>query len=238
VIVKICGVKTAADALAAADAGAHLLGLNFYAPSPRAITPDAARTIAEAVRAHAPGVRLIGLFVNESVDAVAHTVTALRLDGVQLSGDETPDAVRALAERVRGAAPRGDTAHGTASTAVYKAVRPRSPQEAEALCTAYAPAFGHDPRLPALLVDAYHPHLYGGTGETASEAIVRAALGCAPRVMLAGGLTPANVAERAAVLGLWGVDVASGVEPDGQPGVKDAAKMRAFCAAARAAQPA
>jgi phosphoribosylanthranilate isomerase len=214
-VVKICGIVTLEDGLAAADAGADLLGLNFYRKSPRFVEVDVAAVITAAMREKlgAACPLFVGLFVNEAVGTISRTMETVGFRWVQLSGDESPDMLREL--------------RGTA----YKGIRPRKPAEAAEDAALFA-AFGpQDVRVPSLLVDAYHPALYGGTGESASAEVISAA--AAPRVMLAGGLTPANVAERVAALKPWGVDVASGVEVQGQPGRKDAAKMRAFVRAAK-----
>lgn len=215
--VKICGITTLADALAAADAGADMLGLNFYPKSPRYLVPDDARALCAALRAElgAACPLLIGLFVNEPVGKISVTMEHVGLRFVQLSGDESVDMLREL--------------RGTA----YKAIRPRSAAEAQEDAGYFAPGFSVDERIPSLLVDAHHPALYGGTGTQASAEVVLAAKARAPRLMLAGGLTPENVAAAIAGVQLWGVDTASGVEIDGQPGRKDKAKMRAFVQAAR-----
>lgn len=215
--VKICGVTTLDDALRCAEAGADLLGLNFYPPSPRYLPPERARLIAAGLRA-ALGTAcptLVGVFVNAEAAAIARILDEVGLDAAQLSGDEPPQTLAALDGRA------------------FKALRPRDAAaalDAARLFAAHAP---RDERLPALLVDAYHPQLYGGTGETAGQDVARAALGAASRVMLAGGLTPDNVAGRVRALRPWGVDVASGVER--APGVKDAALVRAFIAAVKSA---
>lgn len=215
VIVKICGITTLEDGLAAAEAGADLLGLNFYRKSPRFIEVEAAAQIAARLRAalgpNSP--LLVGLFVNEAAGRISTTMEAVGFKAVQLSGDESPELLSELRHTA------------------YKAIRPRTPAEAAADAALFAPLGTDDSRLPALLVDAYHPGLYGGTGTSAPTDVFAAAQ--APRVMLAGGLTPDNVAERVAELKPWGVDVASGVELDGQPGRKDPAKMRAFVDAAK-----
>jgi len=216
--IKICGVTTLDNALACAEAGADLLGFNFYARSPRCVTPDAARDLVNGLRA-ALGERcplLVGVFVNASAEEIAGVIAAAGLDAAQLSGDEPPETLRALDGRG------------------IKALRPRDPAEAETLALGYAPHAPRDERLPALLVDAYHPDLYGGTGEAASVDVAQAVMARVSRLMLAGGLAPENVGERVRALRPWGVDVASGVE-NGAPGVKDLARVRAFVAAVRAA---
>lgn len=217
VAIKVCGITTLDDALAAADAGADLLGLNFYRKSPRYLEPDVAAQLAADLRA-ALGAYcpiLVGLFVNESVGHISTTMETVGFRAVQLSGDESPELLRELRHTA------------------FKSIRPRNPAEAAEDATHFAPLGPDDERLPALLVDAFHPSLYGGTGESASAEVFAAV--AASRVMLAGGLTPDNVAERVTLMRPWGVDVASGVEFDGQPGRKDPARMRAFVAAARGA---
>jgi len=215
--IKICGLKVLDNALACAEAGADLLGFNFYPRSPRYVTPDAAREITHGLRAGL-GERcplLVGVFVNAPADAIAATLAAAGLDAAQLSGDEPPDTLQAL--------------HGRA----FKALRPRDPADAGEQAVLYQVHAPRDERLPALLVDAYHPALYGGTGRSASVETARAVMAHVPRTMLAGGLAPDNVGERVRAIRPWGVDVASGVEA-GTPGVKDLARVRAFIAAVRA----
>jgi phosphoribosylanthranilate isomerase len=217
--IKICGVTTLDDGLACAWAGADMLGLNFYPKSPRYLPPEQAQSLADGLRAALGNgcPLLVGVFVNEKVQHIAGVMQDVGLDLAQLSGDEPDDALAGLAGRA------------------IKAIRPRSQAEAidqAARFLAHAPRAAH---LPALLLDAYHPDLYGGTGEQASVEVARAVLAAAPRVMLAGGLTPDNVADRVRAIRPWGVDVASGVESD-QPGRKDPERVRAFVAAVRAAE--
>lgn len=216
--VKICGITSLEDGLAAARAGADMLGLNFYRRSPRFIEPDAAAALCAALRSElgADCPTLIGLFVNEIVGRISITMGKVGLKFVQLSGDESGEMVREL--------------KGTG----YKAIRPRSKAEAlddAAYFTEFAPT---DERVPSLLLDAYHPDLYGGTGEQASIEVALAVTAAVPRLMLAGGLKPENVGGIVRQAQPWGVDVASGVEFDGQPGRKDAMKMRDFVQAAKA----
>lgn len=216
-IVKICGVTTLDDALHAARAGADMIGLNFYRRSPRFIEPDAARTLADSLRAElgTSCPLLVGVFVNEVVGTISTTMERVGLKAAQLSGDESVDMLREL----RGVG--------------FKAVRPRSRAEALDDVAYFKPAVSADERLPSLLLDAYHPDLYGGSGEAASLEVAAAVRELLPRFMLAGGLTPDNVAARVEVIRPWGVDVASGVEIDGQPGRKDAARVSAFIRAAK-----
>lgn len=211
--IKICGVTSLDDALRCAEAGADLLGLNFYSSSPRYLAPERARLIAAGLRVVLGTAcpLLVGVFVNAAAAAIARILDDVGLDAAQLSGDEPPQTLAALDGRA------------------FKALRPRDAAAAQDVARLFAAHAPRDERLPALLVDAYHPQLYGGTGETAGEDVARAALGVVPRVMLAGGLTPDNVAARVRAIRPWGVDVASGIER--APGVKDMALVRAFIAA-------
>lgn len=215
--VKICGVTTFDDALMAAEAGADMLGLNFYRKSPRFIEPEKARELCDALRAKlgAACPLLVGLFVNEIVGRISTTMDKVGLDFAQLSGDESVELLREM----RGVA--------------YKAIRPRNQAEALDDTGYFMPALSTNERIPSLLVDAHHPNLYGGTGEQAAVEVALAVKAVVPRLMLAGGLNPDNVAEKVRAVQPWGVDVASGVEPEGHPGVKDAAKVRAFIDAVR-----
>jgi len=215
--VKICGVTTLDDALRCAEAGADLLGLNFYPPSPRYLPPDRARLLAAGLRSLLGTAcpLLVGVFVNADAATIRRILDEVGLDAAQLSGDEPPDTLAALDGRA------------------YKALRPRDGVKAVENARTFAAYAPRGERLPALLVDAYHPQLYGGTGEQASEDVARAITAVVPRLMLAGGLTPENVAARVRAIRLWGVDVASGVER--APGVKDIERVRAFIAAVKSA---
>ncbi|MCS6849024.1 MAG: phosphoribosylanthranilate isomerase [Anaerolineae bacterium] len=220
-IVKICGITNLDDALCAIDAGADLLGFIFYAKSPRAVTPDAAREIVAGIRGwHAKverlglgsgelGVKCVGVFVNESPAHMLRVLDDVGLDYAQLSGDESPDDLAAMGGRA------------------YKAIRAWSDA-----CAAFAQVPLTTRHLPDLLLDANHATLYGGSGQRADESLATR-LARRYRLLLAGGLTPDNVADAIRTIRPWGVDVASGVEAS--PGKKDHAKVRAFIAAAKAA---
>lgn len=214
--IKICGIKTLGDALTAAEAGADMLGLNFYPPSPRAITWDDARRLVADLRSTLGTVCpvIVGLFVNEEWQVIVAAGMMVDFDFAQLSGDEPRDTLARLA--------------GNA----VKAIRPQNREEALAGIGAYVPYAPDDERMPSLILDAYHPTLYGGTGEQASTDVALAVKARVPRLMLAGGLTPENVAERVTAIQPWGVDVASGVE-NGVTGRKDIGRMRAFIDAVR-----
>jgi phosphoribosylanthranilate isomerase len=212
VIVKICGLTHLDDALLALEAGADLLGFVLYPKSPRGVSLGVVAEIAQALR-RAPAFQqrrpaLVGVFVNAPPAEVARALDEAGLDLAQLSGHEPPDDLRALDGRA------------------YKAIR----GEAEALPSAGAP-LAH-PFCPDFLLDAAHPTLYGGSGQLADLALA-ARLAARHRLLLAGGLTPDNVAAAIRTVRPWGVDAASGVEA--APGKKDPAKVRAFVQAAKAA---
>ncbi|RMF77541.1 MAG: phosphoribosylanthranilate isomerase [Chloroflexi bacterium] len=210
--VKICGVTNYEDALIAAEAGADMLGLNFYKPSPRYIPPDEAATLCDHLRDELGNECpvLVGVFVNEVVGVVSAIMDQVGLDFAQLSGDESDE----MAAELRGVA--------------FKSIRPRNKDEALDDTRYYMPHFPEDERVPSLLLDAYRPNLYGGTGEEASIEVAQAVKNEVPRLMLAGGLTPENVADRIAAIQPWGVDVASGVELPGDKTKKDASRIRTF----------
>ena len=209
-IVKICGTTNLEDALAAVEAGADLLGFILYAKSPRYVAPAMVAEIVAGVRAAVPAPpRFVGVFVNAPPDEVLAVLAQTGLDLAQLHGDEPAAALAALQGRG------------------FKAVRPTGLDDALALAEAYA-ALGAGPDL---LIDAYAPHAYGGTGQRADWTAAAAVAQRVPHLLLAGGLTPENVAAAVEAVKPWGVDVASGVEAS--PGRKDHAKVRAFVAAAK-----
>lgn len=217
--VKICGIRSRENALMVARAGADLIGLNFYPQSPRYVRPSLARDIVESLR-DALGrdcPTLVGVFVNASADDVCEIAQHVGLDFVQLSGDESAETLLRL--------------NGVA----FKAIRPLDKADALESTRQFADTFPADIRAPSLLLDAFNPKLYGGTGETASVAVAQAVRGAAPRLMLAGGLNPQNVAERIQAIQPWAVDVASGVEV-GRPGIKDEDEVRRFITAVRSVE--
>lgn len=211
--IKICGLSTVEHALAAARAGADLIGLVF-APSRRRVSPDQAAAMTTALRTDPSGarVRLVGLFVNEPADQINAVSDSCGLDYIQLSGDETPAQAAGIARPL------------------IKALRLNGqPGEAawlQALQTG-TPAVQFAP-CP-LIVDAHVAGAYGGTGTLANWERA-AALARQVPVLLAGGLTPENVAAALATVQPWGVDVSSGVERDG---TKDTARIAAFIYAVR-----
>lgn len=217
--VKICGVTTIEDAVMVVESGADMIGLNFYKPSPRYLEPAVARTIVDALRyefgSDCP--LIVGVFVNATGSDIDTIIHRAGLDCAQLSGDESDEMLLELRGRA------------------FKAIRPMNQQQALEDATYYGKVPPEDDRAPSLLLDAYHPNLYGGTGEQASVKVALAVKAQVPRLMLAGGLKPDNIAERVGAIQPWGVDVASGVE-SGTPGVKDAAKVQAFISRAKQAQ--
>jgi phosphoribosylanthranilate isomerase len=208
--VKICGINDAAAMDAAVAAGADLIGFVFVPASPRAVTPAEAAALSAR---HAGGPLRVGLFVDPTDEAIAAALALCPLDILQLHGAETPE--RAAAIRARFARP------------VMKAIGVATEQDLTAVA-AFAPV------VDRFLFDAKPPPggaLPGGNAEPfewrllAGRAIPRPWL-------LAGGLTPGNVAEAIRIAGAPGVDVSSGVERS--RGAKDPALIRAFVAAAKA----
>ncbi len=205
--IKICGIRTADHALAAAEAGATMLGF-IFAPARRQVQPHEVAAIGQALRASGlPQPQLVGVFVNASAAQMLAHAQACGLGALQLSGDEPTE----LAEQLAG-------------LQLLKAIRfDGSAAERDWI----------ECELPnvRLLVDAHVPGAYGGAGVTADWDAARA-LAMRRPIVLAGGLAPANVADAIRHVQPWGVDVSSGVETDG---VKDMAKIRAFVQVARAA---
>lgn len=209
VAVKICGLKTLADVEAVAAAGAAYAGLNFFPKSPRYLTLDQARLLALAAP---PGLAKVALTVDAddaTLDAIAE---AMPLDMLQLHGHESPDRVAAV--RARYGLP------------VMKVVGVADEGDLAAL-------FDHATIADQIMVDAKPPKgavLPGGNGVAFDWRLVAGRRWLRPW-MLAGGLTPLNVAEAIRLTGARQVDVASGVES--APGVKDHARIAAFVAATR-----
>jgi phosphoribosylanthranilate isomerase len=189
--VKICGITNWTDAKLALDAGADALGLNFYAPSPRYISPEEARGI---VRRLPRRIHTVGVFVDALENAILRIARAVNLEFLQLHGEETPRVARALAR----------------SYPVIKAFRVRSDFLAREL-SRYSAA-------SAFLLDGFDSERRGGTGKTFDWGVARQAKRYGP-IILAGGLTPANAARAIAAVQPFAIDVCSGVES--KPGKKD-----------------
>ncbi len=206
--VKICGITNIEDARHAVDSGADQLGLNFYKESPRYVTPDKAREIVDALPI---GTQTIGIFVNEPIEDLLEIASYVGLDGIQLHGDEDPQFVRSLRRETK--------------LRIIKVARSESELRISNLLE-----FDSD----AILIDGWSAEDYGGSGTRSDWNIARDICEYMPTyIYLAGGLTPANVAEAVRIVKPYAVDVASGVESS--PGKKDPEKVAAFIKAAKEA---
>jgi phosphoribosylanthranilate isomerase len=212
--VKVCGLTCVADALACAEAGADWVGLNFHPGSPRRVDPSVA---AEIVSVLPPTCAAVGLFVDRPPAEVADLAARLGLRVVQLHGREPPEDLRALRHLFLVRAYR---LSDSASVAGMSEDLRR------------AGALGRAP--DAVLIDAHVPGQAGGTGQAIAIEVLEQ-LPALPCLILAGGLTPENVAERIERVRPWMVDVASGVESS--QGRKDPARVAAFIRAARGVPP-
>jgi phosphoribosylanthranilate isomerase len=203
--VKICGVTNAADAAVVVEAGADAIGLNLFPGSKRFVEIESVRDWA----AELPLAR-VAVVVNATADLLARVVAADCFDAVQFHGDEAPELC------------------ATCPLPWIRAVRVSGP---EALATAL------DYATPLLLLDGHAAAGYGGLGVTVDPVLAAGFVRdhAEKRVFLAGGLKPETVAAAVCVVRPFGVDVASGVEDEGDPRRKSAAKVRAFIAAAREA---
>ena len=201
--VKICGVTNVADALAAAEAGADMIGLMFYEQSPRCIT---LQTAVEISRALPPFVLRVGVFVNVAEDLIVRAIGECGLNLLQFHGDEPSDFCTQF------------------GVMCMKALRVRDAESLKTLKNFHIDAF---------LLDAHSKSGLGGTGEKFNWDLAVAAQKFGKPIFLAGGLTPENVADAVKKVRPFAVDVSSGVES--APGKKDAAKVRAFIAAVKAA---
>ncbi len=201
--VKICGITNAEDGSLAASLGASAIGFVFWPDSPRCVTPDQAAGIGASI---GPLTTKIGVFVDAGAGEIERIVVDAGLDVVQLHGREPRD----LADRVGRPVIRSVACDATGPM----------------------PAFEEIPASATVLFDAHDPQRHGGTGRRANWAEA-ARWAERRRVILSGGLRPANVAEAIAAVRPYAVDVSSGVEQ--APGRKDPAKLRAFFAAVAAA---
>jgi phosphoribosylanthranilate isomerase len=201
-ILKVCGITSVADALSSIGSGATALGFNFYSGSPRYVRPQQAALMAACVP---PTVLRVGLFVNESAETIRSIAAAVRLNVVQLQGDETPQDCEQLKE-----------------LRVWKAFRVGDSFDAARLAGYTCEAF---------LLDAESKDgSLGGTGRTFpwGKAVEAKQYG---RVIVAGGLDGGNVADLIRQVDPWGVDACSKLET--QPGVKDPEKVRLYLEAAK-----
>ena len=201
--IKICGITRIEDALTVVNSGADAIGLVFYPRSPRAVSTAQAARIAAAV---SPFVTLVGLFVNADADSIRETLHQVPLGLLQFHGDETEQQCEQF------------------DSPYIKAIRMRPEVNRETLSNEYQSA-------QALLLDAYTPGTYGGTGEQFSWQRIPADL--QRPIILAGGLEAGNVASAIDQVHPYAVDVSGGVEAD--KGIKDAARIHAFVNAAQQA---
>jgi phosphoribosylanthranilate isomerase len=191
--VKICGITNYQDAVAAIDMGADLLGFNFYPESPRYVTPKAAASIINKL----PGfINTAGVFVNATTEQINEAVNTCQLDWIQLHGDEDPDFCNSFRSH---------------HIKIMKAIRVKNQNDIEK-----AESFFTD----AILLDAFDPQKYGGTGLTFDWNIIGH---IGKRIFLAGGINPDN-AVKAVQFGVYGIDVCIGIEAE--PGKKDHKKMK------------
>jgi phosphoribosylanthranilate isomerase len=208
--IKICGVTNVHDALMAVRHGADALGVNFWEHSPRRVSLETARSIADVVRGSA---QLVGVFVNSPAEVIHDTVESVGLNVIQLHGDEDGVFARQLGLPVVQAV-RGDRAR------------------AHAVLRYLTDAQQANSGLCGFLVDADRPGRPGGTGRRADWAAARQLIDQVPQlpIGLAGGLTPENVARAIRQVQPAAVDVASGVES--APGQKSEARISQFIVAA------
>lgn len=214
---KLCGVRDAATAAALAELRPDAIGLNFYPRSTRFVSPELAAEIACALPVE---VAAVGVFVNATVEEILQAVERAKLAAVQLHGDEPPGVIAAL----KGGRP--DVAVIRAWRVGEEGLGPLAEHLVGCERLGAAP--------DAVLVDAKVGGSYGGTGQTAPWGLLRDYDRSWPPLILAGGLTPANVGAAVAAVRPWGVDTAGGIES--APGVKDPALAAAFLAAARGRQ--
>ncbi len=197
--IKVCGITRLVDALEAISCGVDALGFVFYKPSPRSVSVDQAQDIVQNLPAF---VSKVGLFVDASADEVANILSQVALDYLQFHGDE-------------------DEAYCAQFSKPYiKALRIKPDTDIVGIISKYKSA-------AAILIDAWHPDLAGGTGETFDWTLLQGLpKENVPAIILAGGLDQSNVNTAVHLLKPYAVDVSSGVEES--PGIKLAKKIRNF----------
>jgi phosphoribosylanthranilate isomerase len=199
--VKICGITNPEDALAAVDFGADALGFVFFRESPRYVAEDRAASI---IRQLPPFITTTGVFVNMKPEEMENVALRTGIDAIQLHGDEPPSLC-------------------TLSRRIIKAIRVKSLESLD-------PLIYYQGKVSAFLLDTYTPDVFGGTGRIFNWDIALYAKQFG-KIILAGGLTPDNIAEAVRQVMPYGVDVSSGVEF--QKGRKDHAAMKAFIGKAK-----
>jgi len=201
--IKICGITNTTDARACAELGAGLIGLNFYPRSPRYIKPSVGREIVESLPAETEAV---GVFVDGNAEEIRETAKTARVRSVQLQGNFSPEIAHELAGEFR-------------VIRVFSTHARFRPEDVSLFpdCD--------------VLIDAHHPDLRGGTGQTCDWPAARATLAFARFLILSGGLNGQNVGHAIQAVMPHAVDVCSGVERT--PRVKDHRAVKNFVAAVR-----
>jgi phosphoribosylanthranilate isomerase len=206
--IKICGITNIDDARAAVAAGADALGFNFYKPSPRYIPPPAAREIVEQLPS---SILTVGVFVNEdSPQSVKNIGGESGVTAFQLHGDESPAYCRELAE----------------DRYVIKTLTVSGDFDIEMV---------QDYDVNAIMLDTRDNSLRGGTGRVFDWSVAIEVNKVVPKLFLAGGLSPENIAEAIELVQPYAVDACSALED--RPGIKNHERMRAFVELARSVKP-
>ena len=207
VAIKICGITSADDAFAAVDAGAEMLGFNFYRGSRRFIELDAAATIIAGIRRKGRRAHCVGVFVDAEPDEIRAIASATGIDAVQLHGNETPE--------------------------ICDELQPMSVIKALRVHAGFDPAVASAFTCDTILLDSWHPNERGGTGAVFDWGVAAQIRQKVARLILAGGLTPVNVASAIRQVRPDAVDVCSAIEET--PRRKSARLIREFVAAVRGA---
>ena len=206
-LIKICGITNLEDAVAAVAAGADALGFNFYTPSPRYITPQTAREIIEQLP---DSVLKVGVFVNEeSPKLVQNIANESGINALQLHGDESPDYCNELADQY-----------------LIKALAVSHDFDTQVI---------ERYQVDAIMLDTKHKTLRGGTGRVFDWSIAQEVSKIVPKLYLAGGLSPENVAEAIETVRPYAVDACSSLED--RPGIKNHDRLRAFVTAVKSVKP-
>ena len=198
---KICGITRVEDVQAVADAGCDAIGFVFYSPSPRSVTQAQAEVLVKAVPAY---IQVVGLFVNSTADDIQDILKTVPLDILQFHGDESPEQCQVIAKQV--------------GRRWYKAIQVKPDLDVVAEIQRYQTA-----GASAVLLDAWHPDLKGGTGHSFDWSTF-------PQLdiplILAGGLNPDNIEQAIHTTQAYAVDVSGGVES--AKGIKDQQLIERF----------